>query len=69
MLAQAARAQKSDKGIVFLGWEPHPMNKNLDMVYLTGGDDWFGPDFGGATVATNVRKGYLEECPNVGQFL
>ena len=69
MLAQAARAEKSGEGIVFLGWEPHPMNKNLDMVYLTGGDDFFGPNLGGATVYTNVRKGYLEECPNVGQLL
>ena len=69
MLAQAARAQKSGDGIVFLGWEPHPMNKNLDMVYLTGGDDWFGPNLGGATVHTNVRKGYVAECPNVGRFL
>ncbi len=69
MLAQAARAQKSGEGIVFLGWEPHPMNKNLEMVYLTGGDDWFGPNLGGATVATNVRKGFVEECPNVGKFL
>jgi glycine betaine/proline transport system substrate-binding protein len=69
MLAQAARAQKGGEGIVFLGWEPHPMNKNLEMVYLTGGDDFFGPNLGGATVYTNVRKGYVEECPNVGKFL
>jgi glycine betaine/proline transport system substrate-binding protein len=69
MLAEAKRAQKSGKGIVFLGWEPHPMNKNIDMVYLTGGDDFFGPNFGGATVYTNVRKGLVEECPNLGQFL
>jgi len=69
MLAQAKRAAKGDEGIVFLGWEPHPMNKSIEMVYLTGGDDFFGPDFGGATVATNVRKGFLEECPNVGVFL
>jgi glycine betaine/proline transport system substrate-binding protein len=69
MLAQAERAQKSGEGIVFLGWEPHPMNQNLEMTYLTGGDDFFGPNLGGATVFTNVRKGFLEECPNVGQFL
>jgi glycine betaine/proline transport system substrate-binding protein len=69
MLAQAARAAKGGEGIVFLGWEPHPMNQNLEMVYLTGGDDWFGPNLGGATVYTNVRKGFLDECPNVGQFL
>jgi glycine betaine/proline transport system substrate-binding protein len=69
MLAQAARAERQGEGIVFLGWEPHPMNANLEMVYLTGGDDVFGPDFGGATVYTNTRAGYVEECPNVGRFL
>ncbi|MCC0066573.1 MAG: choline ABC transporter substrate-binding protein [Rhodovulum sp.] len=69
MLAQAAKAERQGEGIVFLGWEPHPMNANLDMVYLTGGDDVFGPDLGGATVFTNTRRGYVEECPNVGQFL
>ena len=25
--------------------------------------------FGAATVETNVRKGYLTECPNVGKFI
>ncbi len=69
MLAEAKRAEKSGKGIVFLGWEPHPMNQNIKMAYLTGGDDYFGPNFGGATVYTNTRKGYVDECPNVGQFL
>jgi glycine betaine/proline transport system substrate-binding protein len=39
------------------------------MSYLTGGDDWFGPDLGGATVYTNTRAGYVEECPNVGALL
>jgi len=46
MLAQAARAERQGEGIVFLGWEPHPMNANLAMVYLEGGDDWFGPNLG-----------------------
>jgi glycine betaine/proline transport system substrate-binding protein len=69
MLAQAERAQRKEEGIVFLGWEPHPMNTNLEMTYLTGGDDWFGPNFGGSTVATNTRPGYVAECPNVGKFL
>ncbi len=69
MLAQVGRAVQRDEHIVFLGWEPHPMNANFDMAYLEGGDDWFGPDYGGATVYTNVRAGYLDECPNVGQFL
>jgi glycine betaine/proline transport system substrate-binding protein len=69
MLAQVARATKSQEPIVFLGWEPHPMNSNFDLTYLSGGDEVFGPNYGGATVYTNVRAGYLEECPNVGQLL
>ena len=69
MLAQVARSDKQGEPIVFLGWEPHPMNANFDMGYLAGGDDWFGPDFGGATVHTNTRAGYAEECPNMGALL
>ena len=69
MLAQVDRTTKKDEPIVFLGWEPHPMNANFELTYLTGGDDFFGPDLGGATVYTNVRAGYTDECTNVGQLL
>ncbi len=69
MLAQVARANDRDEPIIFLGWEPHPMNANFEMTYLTGGDDWFGPDLGGATVYTNTRAGYVDACPNVGALL
>jgi len=69
MLAQVARYSRGEQAIVFLGWEPHPMNANFELTYLTGGDDYFGPDLGGATVHTNVRAGFLEECPNVGRLL
>ncbi|NAW54183.1 glycine/betaine ABC transporter substrate-binding protein, partial [Vibrio sp. V41_P2S12T139] len=50
-------------------WAPHPMNSNVEMEYLAGGDDFFGPNYGGANVYTNVRKNYLAECPNVGQLV
>ena len=69
MLAEVKKATEDGKPIVFLGWEPHPMNANFKMTYLTGGDDYFGPNLGGATVATNVRKGYVAECPNTGKLL
>jgi glycine betaine/proline transport system substrate-binding protein len=69
MLAQVARTEKEGKAVVFLGWEPHPMNDNFKLTYLTGGDDVFGPNFGGAQVFTNVRAGYLNDCPNVGALL
>ena len=45
------------------------MNANFKMSYLTGGDDYFGPNFGGATVYTNTRPGYVKECENVGKLL
>ena len=69
MLAQVSRASQRDEPIVFLAWEPHPMNANFDLTYLEGGDDYFGPELGGATVFTNVAAGYAEECPNIGTFL
>lgn len=69
MLAQVTRADRRNEPIVFLGWEPHPMNANFDMTYLEGGDDWFGPNLGGAEVRTNTRAGYVTECPNLGAFL
>ncbi len=69
MLAQVAKADGSGQPVVFLGWEPHPMNASFKMTYLAGGDDVFGPDFGGAEVATNTRAGYVAECPNTGKLL
>jgi glycine betaine/proline transport system substrate-binding protein len=69
MLSAVARAERGKEHIVFLGWEPHPMNSNFDIAYLEGGDDVFGPNLGGATVHTNVRAGYVKECSNVGKLL
>lgn len=69
MLAEVERAVRDKKPILFLGWEPHPMNTRFQMRYLTGGDDSFGPNFGGATIYTNTRAGYSAECPNVGRLL
>lgn len=69
MLAEVANRTDGGEPIVFLAWEPHPMNASFDITYLSGGDDVFGPNFGGATVATNTRAGYVAECPNTGRFL
>ena len=69
MLAQVARADGKNEPVVFLGWEPHPMNANFKMTYLEGGDDFFGPNLGGATVYTNTRKGFVAECANPGKLI
>jgi len=69
MLAQVERAYREKKPVVFLAWEPHPMNMRFALKYLTGGDEVFGPNFGGATIYTVTRRGYSAECPNVGRLL
>ncbi|WP_253273091.1 choline ABC transporter substrate-binding protein [Halomonas sp. PR-M31] len=69
MLSELKSKTRSEEWMVFLGWEPHPMNTNFDMAYLEGADDYFGPNLGGATVHTNTRSGYVQECANVGELL
>ena len=69
MLAEVTRAGQDDGFIVFQAWAPHPMNLAHDIAYLTGADAYYGPDFGGATVHTQVRQGYLAECPNLARLL
>lgn len=68
MLSQVARDEKSKDWIVFLGWAPHPMNTKFKITYLSGGDKYFGPDYGGATVNTLARTGWAEMCPNAATF-
>ena len=70
MLTQVRMKELLDhQWIVFLGWEPHPMNVRHKLAYLDGGDEYFGPNQGGATVYTVVRKGYAQQCPNVARLL
>ncbi len=69
MLAEVQRAARAKKPVVFLGWEPHPMNVQVKMKYLEGGDEVFGPNYGEAKVYTAVSVGYEARCPNVATFL
>jgi glycine betaine/proline transport system substrate-binding protein len=69
MLAQVERAFHDHQPVVFLAWEPHPMNMRFKLKYLGGGDEVFGPNYGGATIYTVTRKGYSEACPNIGHLL
>jgi len=66
MLSQAEKSMQSNEWIVFLGWTPHPVMGEMKITYLDGMGD---SGFGAATVHTNVRKGYVGECPNVGKFI
>ncbi|MCE0463768.1 MULTISPECIES: choline ABC transporter substrate-binding protein [Pseudomonas] len=66
MLAEVSRAVKKQKFVTFLGWTPHPMNVQLKMHYLKGGEKYFGET---GSVYTLTRKGYAQACPNVGKLL
>ncbi|MCJ8517934.1 glycine betaine/proline transport system substrate-binding protein [Pseudorhizobium tarimense] len=69
MLAQVERANNAGDAIVFLAWAPHPMNERFDITYLSGGDEYFGANYGGAEVYTLARTGWPEQCPNAAKFL
>lgn len=68
MLSQVERAVSREEPIVFLGWEPHPMNIDYQIAYLGGGDEVFGADYGGATVYTISRPGFAADCPNAAKL-
>lgn len=69
MLSEVQRRVRNEEWIVYLGWAPHPMNLNVDMNFLQGGAQYWGPNQGGATVHTLTRTGFAWQCPNAGQFL
>jgi glycine betaine/proline transport system substrate-binding protein len=69
MLAELDRSIRRHKMMVFLGWEPHPMNVKYKIKYLDDPTDTFGPHNGDESVFTNVRSGYLAACPNIGTLL
>ncbi|KAA6204335.1 MAG: choline ABC transporter substrate-binding protein [Candidatus Tokpelaia sp.] len=69
MLAEVAAAIADSKPIVFLAWQPHPMNRQFRLAYLAGGEARFGAGNAGASVSTVVRRNYDRQCPNIGRFL
>ncbi|MGI4857150.1 MAG: choline ABC transporter substrate-binding protein [Janthinobacterium lividum] len=69
MLVQAQRAIRAHKDIVFLGWAPHPMNVQMKIDYLAGGDAVFGPNFGEAKVFTVTRPDFASMCPNAAKLV
>jgi glycine betaine/proline transport system substrate-binding protein len=66
MLTEAEKAIKNNEWIIFLGWTPHPIMGEMKIHYLDGMGD---SGFGAASVLTNVRAGYTQECPNAGKLL
>lgn len=68
MLMEVIQAVKRNKWIVYLGWEPHTMNKLINMKYLDGGDNFFGPHEGESVVYINSRRNFSKECPELAKF-
>ncbi|MDR5808867.1 choline ABC transporter substrate-binding protein [Caballeronia sp. LZ019] len=69
MLVTVERAIRDKKPVVFLAWEPHPMNIQMKINYLSGGDEVFGPNYGEARVYTLTNPDFLTRCPNAGQLV
>ncbi|GBH26319.1 choline ABC transporter substrate-binding protein [Burkholderia vietnamiensis] len=68
MLTQVERAVRDKRWIAFLGWGPHLMNTKFHLTYLSGGDAYFGPNYGGATVNTVTRAGFAGQCANLARL-
>ena len=66
MLAQAQKSMGKKEWVVFLGWAPHPVMGQMDIVYLTGFEN---DGFGAAEIHPLTRNGYSAECANVGKLL
>ena len=69
MLAQVERAMHAHRRHRVPRLGPHPMNMRFDMRYLAAATRFSGPNFGGATIYTNIRAGYAQQCPNVAHLL
>lgn len=69
MLAQVDRSTRRGEPIVFIAWEPHPMNTKYEFTYLPGAEDYFGPRLGASEVYTVARPGLSQECPNLARLL
>lgn len=69
MLAQANGRIRKGQWVAFLGWIPHPMNRNFELRYLDGADDYFGPDKGASYVRTVAQDGFSQRCPNAARLM
>lgn len=66
MLAEVERRVARDKPVVFLGWEPHWMNVEWDLVYLEDPDKVW-PGAGEIRIVT--REDFASDNPNVARLL
>ncbi|MBU7435861.1 glycine betaine ABC transporter substrate-binding protein [Paraburkholderia fungorum] len=64
MLVAVKRAIQAKRWIVFWGWEPHPMNDEIQMTYLASNE----ASAHDATVYTLTSEGYADRCSNAAKL-
>ncbi len=69
MLGTVANAIKRDEWVMFVGWTPHWMGVEYDMVFLDDPEDLWGPGGGASDVKTLANKAWSEAHPNASIFL
>ncbi|MEK7484150.1 MAG: ABC transporter substrate-binding protein, partial [Planctomycetota bacterium] len=68
MLMEAKRAIDQKQWIVFLGWQPHPMNTKMEMVYLDDPLEIWGPGGGLSEVHTILSTQFVQQSPQLLPF-
>ncbi|WP_158773337.1 ABC transporter substrate-binding protein [Cobetia sp. L2A1] len=69
MLGTVANAIKREEWVMFVGWTPHWMGIEYDMVFLDDPKDLWGPGGGESDVRTLANKKWSEAHPNASVFL
>ncbi|MFB9803350.1 ABC transporter substrate-binding protein [Streptomonospora salina] len=66
MLAEVEKRAEQEEPVVFLGWEPHWMNIEWDLVYLDDPEEVWP---GAGEIRAASREGFSDDNPNVARFL
>lgn len=69
MLAEVKQKVGQHAWVVFLAWEPHPMNTAMALDYLDDPQHAFSGSATGAWVQTLVRHDLAQQCPQLQRFL
>ncbi|MEK7486013.1 MAG: glycine betaine ABC transporter substrate-binding protein, partial [Planctomycetota bacterium] len=68
MLVTVKRAIEEKQWIVFLGWQPHPMNTKMEMAYLDDPVGIWGPGGGISEVHTLLSTKFVNRSPQLIPF-
>lgn len=69
MLTEVRQRLRTRDSVVFLAWQPHPMNRQIVLQYLDDPERAWDDAGGAAEVQTLVRKDLPARCPNLARLL